>query len=112
MNDRRVINGILHVLKTGCCWRDMHAGYGLATTAHNRCNRWSQHGLWQRLFKRIAASGEVSTELLIGSTHAKAQRSAVGGKGGEWALAVGLSRGGRTSKVHCLADHRGRPPSR
>jgi transposase len=39
VDDRRVINGILHVLKTGCCWRDMHAGYGLATTAHNRCNR-------------------------------------------------------------------------
>ena len=28
---------------------------------------------------------------------------------GEWAQAVGRSRGGRTSKVHCVADHRGRP---
>jgi len=27
-----------------------------------------------------------------------------------WAQAVGRSRGGRTSKIHCLADDRGRPP--
>jgi transposase len=38
-----------------------------------------------------------------------AHRSAAGGKGGEWTQAVGRSRGGRTSKIHCLADHRGRP---
>ena len=30
-------------------------------------------------------------------------------KRGEWAQAVGRSRGGRTSKIHCLADDRGRP---
>ena len=28
---------------------------------------------------------------------------------GEWTQAVGRSRGGRTSKIHCLADHLGRP---
>ena len=28
---------------------------------------------------------------------------------GEWQEAVGRSRGGRTSKIHCLADHDGRP---
>jgi transposase len=28
---------------------------------------------------------------------------------GEWCQAIGRSRGGRTSKIHCLADDRGRP---
>jgi transposase len=28
---------------------------------------------------------------------------------GEWTQAVGRSRGGRTSKIHCLADDHGRP---
>src|SRR5215217_6570014 len=32
-----------------------------------------------------------------------------GRKKGEWEQAVGRSRGGRTSKIHCLADDRGRP---
>ena len=44
--DRRVISGILHVLKTGCRWRDVPPEYGPATTIYNRYNRWSQRGLW------------------------------------------------------------------
>jgi len=31
-DDRRVIGGILHVLKTGCRWRDVPAAYGPPTT--------------------------------------------------------------------------------
>ena len=45
---------------------------------------------------------------MIDSSHVKAHRSAAGGKRGEWEQAVGRSRGGRTSKVHGLADDRGR----
>jgi len=82
VDDRRVISGILHVLKTGCRWRDVPPEYGPATTVHNRYNRWSQRGLRQRLFERVAASSEVPPEPLLDSTHVKAHRSAAGGKGG------------------------------
>ena len=82
VDDRRVISGILHVLKAGCRWRDVPAEYGPATTIYNRYNRWSRRGLWQRLFAQVAASGEVPAELIIDSTHVKAHRSASGGKGG------------------------------
>lgn len=41
VNDRRVISGILHVLKTGCRWQDCPAEYGPSTTIYNRFNRWS-----------------------------------------------------------------------
>ena len=59
VDDRRVISGILHVLKTGCRWRDVPPEYGPATTIYNRYNRWSQRGLWQRLFEQIAACNVV-----------------------------------------------------
>jgi transposase len=77
-----VISGILHVLKTGCRWRDGPPEYGPATTVYNRYNRWSRRGLWQRLFERVAAAGEIPTELLLDTSHGKAHRSAAGGKGG------------------------------
>ncbi len=109
VDDRRVISGILHVLKTGCRWRDVPSQYGPPTTIYNRYNRWSRRGLWQGLFAQIAASGDLPAELTIDSSHVKAHRFAAGGKGGEWEQAVGRSRGGRTSKIHCLADDRGRP---
>jgi transposase len=44
VDDRRVISGILHVLKTGCRWRDVPPEYGPATTIYNRYNRWSRRG--------------------------------------------------------------------
>ncbi len=45
---------------------------------------------------------------MIDTTHVKAQRSAAGGKGGEQKQAVGRSRGGRNTKIHALADAKGR----
>ena len=35
VDDRRVISGILHVLKPGCRWRDAPAAYGPPTTIYN-----------------------------------------------------------------------------
>jgi len=92
VDDRRVISGILHVLKTSCRWRDVPAEYGPPTTVYNRFNRWSQRGLWQRLFARMAASGEVPEELSLDSSHVKAHRSAAGGKGGSGAGGRPLAR--------------------
>ena len=92
VDDRRVISGILHVLKTGCRWRDVPPEYGPATTVYNRYNRWSQRGLWQRLFEHIAASGDVPRELSLDSSHVKAHRSAAGAKRGEWRKRSALAR--------------------
>jgi transposase len=90
VDDRRVISGILHVLKTGCRWRDVPPEYGPATTVYNRYNRWSRRGVWQRLFEQVAASGRVPQELLIDTSHVKAHRLAAGGKGGSGSKRSGV----------------------
>ena len=41
-NNRRILSGIIHVLKT--VWQDFHRRYGLYTMV---CNRWSGRGIWQ-----------------------------------------------------------------
>jgi transposase len=94
VDDRRVISGILHVLKTGCRWRDVPPEYGPPTTIYNRYNRWSRRGLWQRLFEQVAASGRVPQELLIDASHVKAHRSAAGGKGGSGSRRSGARAAG------------------
>jgi transposase len=83
VDDRRVISGILHVLKSGCRWRDCPADYGPRTTVYNRYNRWARQGIWRRLFERLAATGGIPDELAIDSTHIKAHRSASGAKRGK-----------------------------
>ena len=82
VDDRRVISGILHVLKAGCRWCDCPAEYGPSTTIYNRFNRWSRRGFWLRLLDALVAAGAVTRSTAIDSTYVKAQRAAFGEKGG------------------------------
>jgi transposase len=82
VDDRRVISGIVHVLQSGCRWKDAPAVYGPPKTLYNRNVRWAARGVWREVFEVLAAAGGPPAELLIDSTHVKAHRSAAGGKGG------------------------------
>ena len=82
-DDRRIISGILHVLQSGCRWRDCPPEYGPSTTIYNRYNRWSQRGHWQYLFAALTESlAGTPEQISIDTTHVKAHRCAGGGKGG------------------------------
>jgi len=83
VGDRRVISGIIHVLRSGCRWQDCPSVYGPATTIYNRFNRWSHKGLWTQISTALSAQAECSGEPSIDSTAVRAHRSAHGGKGGE-----------------------------
>ena len=82
VDDRRVISGIVHVLKSGGRWVDAPASYGPKKTLYNRFVRWAEKGIWQDMFVALASAGGPPAEVLIDSTHMKAHRSAAGGKGG------------------------------
>ncbi|GBQ42111.1 transposase [Acidocella aminolytica 101 = DSM 11237] len=82
VDDRKVLSGILHVLKSGCRWCDCPPEYGPPTTIYNRFVRWAERGVWERLFQNLAKRGRSTDTQMIDSTHIKAHRSASGGKGG------------------------------
>ena len=82
VDDRRVISGIVHVLKSGGRWVDAPAVHGPRKTLYNRFVRWGAAGIWQRLFETLATADGPPVELLLDSTHIKAHRCAAGGKGG------------------------------
>ncbi len=109
VDDRRVISGIVHVLKVGCRWCDCPTEYGPSTTIYNRFNRWSRRSFWDGLLEALAACDAVPKSTGIDSTYIKAQRAAFGGKGGARAQAIGPSRGGQTTKIHALTEVVGRP---
>src|SRR5271166_6063612 len=56
-DDRRVISGIVHVLKVGCRWQDCPAVYGPPTTVYNRFRRWTMRGLWRRFHAIVDSRG-------------------------------------------------------
>jgi transposase len=54
VDDRRVISGIVHVLKSGGRWIDAPPEYGPKKTLYNRYVRWAEKGVWLALFQALA----------------------------------------------------------
>lgn len=82
VDDRRVISGIVHVLKSGGRWIDAPPEYGPRKTLYNRFVRWAAKGVWMEIFRALAAAGGPPAQILIDSSAVKAHRCASGGKGG------------------------------
>ena len=82
VDDRRVISGIVHVLKSGGRWADAPSVYGPRKTLYNRFVRWAAKGVWADIFHALASAGGPPAEVLIDSTAVRAHRCASGGKGG------------------------------
>jgi len=82
VDDRRVISGIIHVLKSGGRWVDAPDVYGPHKTLYNRFVRWAAKGVWSDVFHALASSGGPPAQVLIDSSAVKAHRCASGGKGG------------------------------
>lgn len=99
VDDRRVISGIVHVLKSGGRWSDAPPCYGPRKTLYNRFVRWAAKGVWSGVFEALAAAGGPPAEVLLDSSAVKAHRCAGGGKGGS---------GAKPSAAHVAA---GRPRS-
>lgn len=81
VDDRRVINGIFYVLRTGSPWRDLPERYGPYTTVYNRYNRWAKAGVWLRMFEALSARSPQSMHL-IDSSIIRAHQHAAGAKRG------------------------------
>ena len=76
VDDRRVISGIIFVIRNGLRWRDVPVSYGPHKTIYNRFFRWSKLGVFGRIFVELAKGGADSDEMMINATHLKAHRTA------------------------------------
>ena len=76
VDDRRVISGIIHVIRNGLMWRDAPAAYGPHKTLYNRFKRWSEAGVFDRIFAELASESEATGTIMIDATHLKAHRTA------------------------------------
>ncbi len=110
VDDRRVISGIVHVLKSGGRWRDCPGEYGPHTTVYNRYNRWSRRGFWRAMLAALAEAGWVTETAALDSTYVKAHRSAHGGKGGRRRRPSAPRAVGRPQRSTSSRTSSGEPP--
>lgn len=104
-DDRKTLNGILWVLRTGARWADLPRRYGAPSTCHHRLTTWQARGVWERLWRALlsALDGRGGIDWQTGyldGTFVTAKR------GGE---AVGPTRRGKGTKVMAVVDGRGLP---
>lgn len=94
VDDRRIVSGIIFVIRNGLRWRDAPPGYGPHKTIYNRFVRWSRMGVFNRIFAALAAKGGKPDQLMIDATHLKAHRTAASLlKGGLYPDVSGAQKG-------------------
>jgi transposase len=107
VDDRRVLNGIFWVLRSGAPWRDLPGCYGPYTTCYNRFNRWRKAGIWDQILETIAAASDVAVQMIDTSVIRVHQHGSCTKEGEH--LCTGRSRGGLTTKIHAVVDANGLP---
>ena len=82
---RKLLNGIVWVLRTGAPWRDLPERYGKWTTIYSRFQRWRKSGVWDKMFTELQTTLDVESNVdweihFIDSTTVRAHQHAAGAK--------------------------------
>jgi transposase len=107
VNDRRVLNGIFWVLRSGAPWRDLPVSFGPRTTCYNRFVRWRRAGVWDRIMNALSADYDPALQMIDTSIVRVHQHGACIARNKRQSM--GRSRGGLTSKIHAVVDRSGLP---
>ena len=107
VNDRRVLNGIFWVLRSGAPWRDLPRAFGPYTTCYNRFVRRRRAGIWSRIMSRLATAHDPSVQMIDTSIVRVHQHGACVTRNRRQSM--GRSRGGLTSRIHAVVDTIGLP---
>ncbi len=78
-----MLNGIIYWLNTGIPWRDLPERFGSWSSVYSRFRRWTQQGVWEKLFTALIEQDIVDeTALMLDSTTIKVHQHGSGSKKG------------------------------
>jgi transposase len=80
-DNRMFVEGVLWIVRTGAPWRDLPEAFGEWNSVFRRFSRWSQKGVWQRIFDAMSDDPDFEY-LILDSTIVRAHQHASGAKGG------------------------------
>jgi transposase len=94
-DNRRFINAVLWILRTGAPWRDLPPDYGGWSNTHRRFIRWRDAGRWERLLNALIQEPDFEW-LMIDASHVKVHQHGTGARGGNQDM--GVTKGGSIQK--------------
>ena len=112
---RKSLNGVIHVLRTGCPWRDLPSDYGKWNGVYKFFRRLEKKGLLSLIRKKLekksrneSSNGSANTTGYLDSTTVKVHQDGTGArknaKGNETNQNIGKSVAGNTTKIHAIVD--------
>ena len=80
-DNRLFVDAVLYRYRAGIPWRDLPSRFGDFRVVHTRHSRWSDSGVWQRMFETLAQAAD-NEYAMIDSTIVRAHQHSAGAKGG------------------------------
>lgn len=94
-DNRRFLNGVFWILRTGAPWRDLPPQYGKWNSVYQRFRRWRDHGVWEKILEALVVESDFEW-LMIDASHCKVHPHATGAVGGNQDM--GRTKGGSIPK--------------
>ena len=80
-DNRRFVNALFRIMRTGSPWHDLPPDYGGWSNTHCRSVRWRDKGIWERLLETLAGESDCEWPT-IDASHCKVHPHAAGAAGG------------------------------
>lgn len=90
-DNRKFVNGVFWILRTGSPWRDLPIQYGKFGSVHKRFKRWCDEGHWDDILEQLMDDPDFEW-LMIDASHCKVHPHASGAVGGNQSM--GRTKGG------------------
>lgn len=102
LNPLTVFNAILWILSSGAPWRDLPPHFGNWNSIYHKFRKWCAQNLFDDILKALVKDTNKYMLVQIDSTFCKVHQHAAGALKKHGNQAIGVSRGGKNTKIHAL----------
>ena len=104
LDSRMVFNAILWVLESGAKWRYVPQEFGNWNSIYHKFRSWIEAGVFEKILQALIDDCREYYLVEIDSTFCKVHQHAAGARKIYGNQDIGISRGGKTTKIHALVN--------